>query len=89
MTKVEKSVLVNFTAQQIFELVRDVKAYPSFLPWCSAAHLERLSDNQEKAGVEISFKGIKQSFSTLNTAVPGKTIHLQLIDGPFKIAIDP
>lgn len=32
----------------------------------------------------MSFKGIKQSFTTLNTLEPGQAIHMQLIKGPFE-----
>ena len=28
-----------YTAQQMYDLVADVAAYPQFLPWCAAARI--------------------------------------------------
>jgi ribosome-associated toxin RatA of RatAB toxin-antitoxin module len=84
MAKVEKSVLVHFSAQKMYELVHNVAAYPEFLPWCGGSSVIPQEDGMERASVEIAFKGIKQSFTTLNTLEPGKAIYMSLIDGPFK-----
>jgi ribosome-associated toxin RatA of RatAB toxin-antitoxin module len=34
MKTIEKSVLIWFSAQEMFNLVVDVRSYPAFLPWC-------------------------------------------------------
>ncbi len=84
MAKVEKSVLVHFTASSMYNLVRDVPKYPEFLPWCGGATLQPLSAIQEKASVTIAFKGVKQQFTTLNQLTPNQVIAMSLVDGPFK-----
>lgn len=84
MATVEKSVLVTFSAQQMFDLVRKVDDYPKFLPWCGSGHAEMLDPLTERACVEISFSGVKQSFCTLNRLEPHQAIHMSLVDGPFK-----
>lgn len=84
MAIVEKSVLVHFSAHQMFDLVRAVPEYPNFLPWCAAGTIEKLEANLEKATVSMAFKGIKQSFSTLNQIIPNREIHMRLAEGPFK-----
>lgn len=83
MAIVEKSVLVHFSAQQMFDLVRNVADYPQFLPWCGAGNVEPLDNNVEKATVEIAFKGVKQSFCTMNRLTPSSEIHMKLVEGPF------
>jgi ribosome-associated toxin RatA of RatAB toxin-antitoxin module len=83
MAIVEKSVLVHFSAQQMFDLVRNVADYPQFLPWCGDGSVEPLDNNVEKATVEIAFKGVKQSFCTLNRLMPSSEIHMKLLEGPF------
>lgn len=83
MAIVEKSVLVHFSAHQMFNLVRAVADYPQFLPWCGAGSVEPVEHNIEKATVEIAFKGIKQSFCTMNRLTPHEEIHVTLVDGPF------
>ena len=83
MAIVEKSVLVHFSAHQMFNLVRAVVDYPQFLPWCGAGIVEPVEPNVEKATVEIAFKGVRQSFCTMNKLRPHEEIHMTLVDGPF------
>ena len=35
MKTVRKSVLIWYSAHEMFQLVIDVARYPEFLPWCS------------------------------------------------------
>ena len=83
MKSVHKSVLIWYSAEEMFGLVRDVAAYPAFLPWCD--HAKVLEEDAEgmKAEVGIAFAGLRQSFTTRNTHVPGRQIDLALVDGPF------
>ena len=37
MTHINRSALVPYTAEQMYQLVDDVLQYPNFLPWCSEA----------------------------------------------------
>ena len=84
MSKVIKSVLVPYSAQQMFDLVADVDAYPVFLPWCGGSHVQPLADGSQLARVDIAFKGLKQSFCTQNRHDPGRRIDMTLHEGPFK-----
>ena len=67
----------------MFDLVRAVADYPQFLPWCGAGSVEPVDSNTEKATVEIAFKGVKQSFCTMNTLTPYQEIHMSLVEGAF------
>lgn len=84
MAKVEKSVLVQFSAESMYNLVRDVPSYPKFLPWCGGSSLQPISEFEEKASVTIAFKGVKQEFTTLNKLTVNRSIDMSLINGPFK-----
>lgn len=84
MASVEKSVLVHFPAQQMFDLVRKVEDYPQFLPWCGAGHRDTQGNDTDRATVEIAFKGVKQAFTTENIMEVPSAIHMRLIDGPFQ-----
>jgi ribosome-associated toxin RatA of RatAB toxin-antitoxin module len=64
--------------------VTDVARYPEFLPWCDHAAVLATEPDGMKAEVGISFGGIRQTFTTRNTHVPGRRVQLSLIDGPFK-----
>jgi ribosome-associated toxin RatA of RatAB toxin-antitoxin module len=45
MRKVNRSALVPYSAEDMFALVADVEAYPSFLPWCSDVEVHYRRDN--------------------------------------------
>ena len=67
----------------MFRLVTDVDAYPQFLPWCDHARVLETTDQGMTAEVGIKMAGLKQSFTTRNTHVPGREVQMELIDGPF------
>jgi len=78
-----------FTARQMYDLVADVQAYPSFLPWCSAARIrtrEALADGEVlQADLVISFKVFRERFGSRVTLKPGETcVDVEYLDGPFK-----
>ncbi len=83
MKTVHKSVLIWFSAEEMFALVTDVAHYPQFLPWCDQASVLAQAQDAMTARVGISFGGIKQSFTTQNTHTPGRQIRMQLVEGPF------
>lgn len=84
MREVNKSVLVHYSAEQIYELVDAVERYPEFLPWCGAARVSRRDEHTTRATIQISYRGIKQSFTTENRKEPGRAMVIKLVAGPFK-----
>ncbi len=84
MSEVIKSVLVPYSAQQMYGLVADVQAYPAFLPWCGGARVTQESEQTVLAEVDIAFKGLVQSFCTRNRNTPGQRIDMSLHSGPFR-----
>jgi len=80
---IHKSVLIWFSPEEMFRLVTDVDAYPQFLPWCDHARVLETTDQGMTAEVGIKMAGLKQSFTTRNTHVPGREVQMELIDGPF------
>jgi ribosome-associated toxin RatA of RatAB toxin-antitoxin module len=84
MTTITRSSLVIFTPDQMFDLVNDVEAYPSFLPWCRKSKLITKTDTVITASLELAKGGIHHVFSTKNTLVAGESIDIALIDGPFQ-----
>ena len=82
--KINRSALVMFSAQQMYELVNDVGAYPQFLPWCANADVLEDSSEQMRASLVVRKGGVKQSFTTLNHLQAHEKISMSLVDGPFK-----
>lgn len=83
MTLIQKSALVKFSAQRMFELVNDIELYPEFLPWCSGSRILSRQDDVVEAELIISKGGFKKSFSTRNKIDSGGRITVSLLNGPF------
>ena len=83
MKSVHKSVLIWYSAEEMFALVTAIDRYPQFLPWCDHAHASTNDDLTVSAEIGISFSGIRQTFSTLNTHVSGRQVAMKLVHGPF------
>ena len=66
MTHVQKSALVKFSAQQMFELVDDIESYPDFLPWCGGSRIISRTTNIVEAELHIAKAGFHKSFATRN-----------------------
>ena len=84
MAVVEKSALVPFSAQAMFDLVADVERYKDFLPWCSNSRLVSSKQDELCGWIEVSRLGITQSFSTCNKIDPPERMDIALKEGPFK-----
>jgi ribosome-associated toxin RatA of RatAB toxin-antitoxin module len=84
MHRVQKSVLVPFAAQQMFDLVDDVDRYPEFLPWCSGSAVLSSHPKGKTARLDIDFHGIRAHFTTDNENDPPASIVVTLKDGPFR-----
>jgi ribosome-associated toxin RatA of RatAB toxin-antitoxin module len=83
MKSVHKSVLIWYSAQEMFSLVAQVADYPKFLPWCDRATVLSEDDQGMTAQIGISFGGIHQTFTTRNAHEANGRIGMQLVDGPF------
>lgn len=84
MTSISKSAVVTYSADRMYELVNDVEAYPSFLPWCTESSILNRGEDYMTASISLAKGKIKQSFTTRNTMVPGRRIEVSLLKGPFK-----
>jgi ribosome-associated toxin RatA of RatAB toxin-antitoxin module len=83
MKTVHKSVLIWYSAQEMFALVTDVASYPEFLPWCDRAAVLAEDEQGMDAEVGIAFGGIHQTFTTRNEHVAGREVRMKLVEGPF------
>ncbi|SDS64594.1 type II toxin-antitoxin system RatA family toxin [Pseudomonas fuscovaginae UPB0736] len=82
-THIQRSALLPYPAQALYDLVNDVARYPEFLPWCSASQVLESSDVLMRATLSVAKAGLSQQFVTRNTLVPGQSIEMNLEEGPF------
>lgn len=84
MPQISRSVLVRFSAMQMYEIVNDVESYKEFLPGCVGGKVLEFDGETMLASVDVSKAGISKTFTTRNQVIPGKSIQLSLENGPFK-----
>ena len=84
ISTVQKSALVKFSAQQMFNLVDDIESYPQFLPWCSGSKVLRREGDIVEGRIDIAKAGFHKSFATRNRLDHGGKIYMSLLEGPFK-----
>ena len=91
MKTVHKSVLIWYSAQEMFNLVTAVDQYPQFLPWCDHASVLSQTESSMTAEIGIALGSVKQTFTTQNehsdhaaaADIPAKRVDMKLISGPF------
>lgn len=84
MQCVKKSVLVAYSAIQMFDLVDRVEDYPKFLPWCASASVLESHPGGKTARLDIDYHGVRAHWTTDNANTPGVLIVVTLKDGPFR-----
>ena len=82
-THIQRSALLPYPAHALYELVNDVESYSDFLPWCSTSEVLESSDGHMVASVGVAKIGLSHHFVTRNILVSGKSIEINLQEGPF------
>jgi coenzyme Q-binding protein COQ10 len=73
-----------FTAEQMYDLVVDVRRYPEFLPWVAAARIRSDTDNELLADLVVGFKALKETFSSRVLKTPKSKVVVEYLDGPMR-----
>ena len=84
MTVIERSALLSYPAEQIFDLVADIERYPEFLDGCVGAKILERRDDTVTASLRLSKAGISHGFTTRNTLQRPHSMALSLVEGPFE-----
>lgn len=66
----------------MYDIVTDIVSYPDFLEWCSGSEILKTCVDQGEqivvARIDISYKGIQQSFTTRNCNIDSSKIIMGL-----------
>ncbi len=81
---VKKSVLIERSSQQMFDLVDRVEDYPKFLPWCSQTRCEFRDEQKTVATLHINYRNVTSHFTTENDKESPQWMRIHLVDGPFR-----
>lgn len=83
LSVVQKSALVKYSAQQMFDIVDNIEAYPEFLPWCGGTRILKREGDIVEGEIIIAKAGFHKAFATRNRLVSGEKIYMSLLEGPF------
>ena len=89
MPKQEESKTVNYTKDQMFDLVADIDRYDEFLPWCNNSKIINISIKDDIkiviADLEIGYDQIVYTYrSEVKLHKDKSEINVRNLDGPFK-----
>jgi ribosome-associated toxin RatA of RatAB toxin-antitoxin module len=84
MKCISRSAIVECGTMDFYVLVEAIESYPDFLPWCAAAEVRERAPGRTIATLTLGVTGVRQSFTTENSNIPGLSIDMRLIEGPFK-----
>lgn len=90
MPKVSEQVLIPHSAENLYELVRDVRRYPEFIRWITNIAVSEETGEANTAyaclgTASVHFKGFDEAFSTHVEADPvARRIDVKLARGPFR-----
>ncbi len=84
MSSFHKQVTVPYTAEQMYDLVNDINTYSTFIPLCTSSEVHEELDHKLRATIKIAKGKIGFGFTTVNTMEKGRSIAMNLENGPFK-----
>ena len=85
MKQVKRSVLLWYSAHEMYSLVTAVEAYPQFLPWCAQSEVLEAAGDGSKVRLTLAYAGVRHSFTTRNEHVLDRSVLMGLVDGPFSL----
>ncbi len=85
MVKIERSALVPYSANQMFDLVNDIEQYPKFMQGCKTARVISRSEKEIVGELCLAKAGITHRFTTRNELYRPSRIEMQLVAGNFSV----
>ena len=84
MRELTRSALIGRPPELIYALINDIEAYPQFVPWCTRAVIKSRSEREIVATLGVRRGPLHTEFTTRNTLVPGRSVTMEHLRGPFK-----
>lgn len=84
MPRHEEQAMLTYSADELFDVVADVKDYPLFVPWCSGARIRREDPREVVAELVIGFGPFQESFTSQVTLDRPRQVGVRAIEGPLE-----
>jgi ribosome-associated toxin RatA of RatAB toxin-antitoxin module len=85
MREMTRSALVARPPELVYQLVEDVERYPEFVPGCTEAKVLERTANEMVARLAVRRGPLRTEFTTRNRLDPGRSMHMDLVEGPFRM----
>ena len=77
--------LLNYNADDLFNIVIDIEKYPDFIPWCSEINIINKKKNQIIADLKVSYKLFNETFrSYVKYNKKNLIITVEYTEGPLE-----
>ena len=84
MPGIRETRIMPYGAEQMFDLVADVRRYAEFLPWVVATRVRSDSETEMVADMLVGFNALREKFtSRVEKQRPG-LIKVHYLDGPMR-----
>jgi ribosome-associated toxin RatA of RatAB toxin-antitoxin module len=83
MREVKRSAIVAREPAELFQLVNDVDAYPSFVPGCHEAVVLLREESAVVVRLGVHRGVLRTHFTTRTCSTPA--VLMQLVEGPFRM----
>ena len=85
MNKVNRSAVVPYSCEDIYQLINKVEDYHTFVPWCHSSKIkQRNEDGSVIATLGVAHKALHFQFTTYNRGTPFTRVTMNFKHGPFK-----
>ena len=83
MPEVTRSILVNYTAEEVFTVVNDIQSYSLFVPSCTKGAVHEQTQDEMLASISFKALGFTKTLTTRNKIQFAERIEMSFVDGPF------
>lgn len=83
MVGIRETRRLPYSAQQMFDLVADVRRYNEFLPWVIATRVKSETETEMIADMIVGFKAIRERFTSRVRFDRPHEIDVHYVDGPL------
>ena len=83
MQEFQRSLLLPYAAEEIFQIINDVEKYSEYIPSVRRSNILSSEGNNELVSMKLDAKGITETLVTSNTSNPSTSITISLVEGPF------
>ena len=67
---------LRYRVEQVYSVVYHIGRYKEFLPWCIDSVVTKETENVLHAKLEVGFPPLKESYTSVVTVKPNKSIHV-------------